>query len=92
MAARQAHIKLGEELRQAGNMWYGAALMDDAGKMNGSVLVMDFPTRGELDGWLKGEPYVTGQVWKTVEVRPCNVRNPAQFNRPPEFFASRQSG
>jgi uncharacterized protein YciI len=82
LAVRQEHIALGERLRSSGNMWYGAALLDESGAMNGSMLVMDFPTRAELQAWLDIEPYVTGRVGKTVEVRRCNVRDPWQYNRP----------
>ena len=41
--------------------------------MTGSVLVLDFPERAELDAWLKIEPYVTGDVWRSIEVRPFRV-------------------
>ncbi|HSW79131.1 MAG TPA: YciI family protein [Candidatus Babeliales bacterium] len=88
-AARQAHIDLGEKLRLGGNMWYGAALLDDNGNMNGSMILVDFPDRKSLDQWLKDEPYVVAEVWKKIEIYPCNVRDPAQFNRPAEFFESR---
>lgn len=62
LKVRQDHIDLGEELRQSGNMWYGAALWDDEGKMKGSMLLMDFPSEKELNEWLEREPYVTGDV------------------------------
>lgn len=89
LAARQAHIDLGEELRQSGNMWYGAALWDDKNNMIGSMLLMDFPSEKELHDWLDKEPYVTGKVWEKVEVQKCNVRDPWQFNRPREWFEKR---
>lgn len=92
LAARQAHIDLGEELRQAGNMWYGAALWDDDNNMIGSMLLMDFPSEKELHQWLEHEPYITGKVWKTVEIQKCNVRDPWQFNRPREWFKDRKAG
>ena len=82
LAVRQDHITLGERLRSSGNMWYGAALLDESGAMNGSMLVMDFPTRAELQAWLDIEPYVTGGVWETIDVRRCNVRDPWQYNVP----------
>lgn len=90
LAARPAHISLGEELKLSGNMWYGAALWDDNNEMIGSMLLMDFPSRKELEEWLDKEPYVTGKVWKSVEILKCNVRNPWQFNRPKEFYVERQ--
>ena len=36
----------------------------------GSVLILDFPTRQDLDEWLKDEPYVLEGVYAQVEVRP----------------------
>lgn len=89
-AARPAHIEMGEELRQAGNMWYGAALWDDDNQMIGSMLLMDFPSEKELHAWLNKEPYVVGKVWEKLEVQKCNVRDPWQFNRPQEWFEKRK--
>jgi len=89
LAARPAHIALGEELLASGNMWYGAALLDNNGKMIGSMLLMDFASEEELQAWLAKEPYVTGKVWESVEINRCNVRDPWQFNRDREFFEKR---
>lgn len=89
LAARPDHIALGEELRLSGNMWYGAALLNDEGKMKGSMLLMDFVSEEELHEWLEREPYVVGKVWESIEIHKCNVRDPAQFNRPKEFFEER---
>jgi uncharacterized protein YciI len=90
LAARAAHIALGDELLTSGNMWYGAALLDDDGKMAGSALMMHFNSEEDLQAWLDREPYVTGKVWETVEILKCNTRDPSQFNRPKEFFEERQ--
>lgn len=90
-AVRPHHLDLGEELRQAGTLWYGAALLDGSGAMNGSMYLVDFRDECELQAWLDREPYVTGEVWKTLEVRRCNVRHPWQFSRPREFFEARAS-
>ena len=48
-------------------------LLDDEGKMKGSVLVMEFRDREELDEYLAGEPYVTEHVWDKIIVEPMNV-------------------
>ena len=48
-------------------------LLDDEGKMKGSLLVMDFASREELDAYLKNEPYVIEKVWEKIEVEPMNV-------------------
>src|SRR5256885_10689107 len=84
--ARPAHIELGEELIKKGNVWFGAALTDENGEMIGSAFFMNFPSRKELDEYLAIEPYVTGEVWKTVEIKLCNTRNPWQFSHTSEWF------
>ncbi len=48
-------------------------LLDEEGKMKGSVLIMAFDTRKELDDYLAGEPYVTEHVWEEVDVERMNV-------------------
>lgn len=88
--AREAHIKLGDKLVTSGNMWYGAALWNDNNEMIGSMLLMDFPSKEELQEWLDKEPYVTEKVWESVEILKCNVRDPWQFNRPKKFYEARQ--
>lgn len=88
-AVRAEHIKLGDELVASGNMWYGAALLNDNGTMKGSMLMMDFPSESELHAWLDKEPYMTGKVWENITIHKCNTREPWQFNRPKEFFDQR---
>lgn len=73
LAVRADHIALGDKMRDAGKMLYGAAVLDDQEKMIGSILICDFNNRGELDEWLKIEPYVVGKVWQNIEVKPCKV-------------------
>src|SRR3989338_5755851 len=90
LAVREAHLKLGDEMEASGNRWYGCVMVDDDGKMIGSMAVMDFPSRADLDKWLQREPYVVGKVWETVEVHKCNVTDPWKFNRPQSFFEDRK--
>lgn len=73
MAVREAHIALGDKMRDAGKMLYAAAILDDQQKMIGSVLICEFNDRAELDRWLEEEPYVKGNVWQKIEVNPCKV-------------------
>jgi hypothetical protein len=73
MRARDAHIRMGDEMAAAGRQLYGTAILDDAGTMIGSMLVLDFPTRAALDAWLAVEPYMIGDVWREIEIRPCRV-------------------
>lgn len=67
-AARPAHLKMVEEATARGEQIFGVAVLSDAGKMIGSLMVMDFSSRQELDNWLQKEPYVTGKVWEKIEV------------------------
>ena len=74
MAAREAHLKMGQDLFHQGRWLYAAGILSAEGKMIGSMIVCDFPSRDELEKeWLKKEPYVLGQVWQTVTVHRAQV-------------------
>lgn len=90
LAVRADHIALGDKLMASGNMWYGAALLNESGKMKGSMLYMYFDTEDQLQEWLAKEPYVTGDVWRSIEIHKSNIRDPWQFNRPEEFYKGKQ--
>jgi len=85
-AARQDHIAMGDKLRENGNLWYGAVLLNDGGSMKGSTYVVSFPSEKELQEWLDKEPYVRGEVWQHVTIHKSNTRDPWQFNRSEEWF------
>ncbi len=70
MKAREAHLAGVQAMKALGEMLVGGAMLDDSGKMIGSMTVVDFPDRARLDEWLRNDPYTIGGVWKTVEVRP----------------------
>lgn len=72
-AARAAHLALTDKLKKEGHHLYAAALLDDAGGMVGSAMVVQCQDRAALDRWLKEEPYVRQKVWVDVEVTPCKV-------------------
>ena len=44
-------------------------MLDDEGRMVGSMVLVDFASRAEVVAWLAADPYVTGQVWEHVQVR-----------------------
>lgn len=85
-AVRQNHISMGDELLKSGNLWYGAALLNDDGSMKGSMYVVSFPSEKELQGWLKQEPYVVGDVWRDITIHKSNTRDPWKFKRSEEWF------
>lgn len=73
LAARDEHVKLIDIMKKEKKFLYAAALLDENEKMIGSMIVVDFPTREALDEWLKIEPYVKGDVWKEIDIKPCKV-------------------
>jgi uncharacterized protein YciI len=83
-AARQAHLENAARLQARGHLLIGGALTDDAGNMIGSAAVAQFATRAELDRWLRTDPYVTGDVWRDIEVIPYRVAPHYEFPPCPE--------
>jgi uncharacterized protein YciI len=70
MQQRPAHLEGVRRMKAEGTFLDGGAMLDDAGRMVGSMLVVEFPSRAEVDAWLARDPYVTGEVWEHVTVRP----------------------
>jgi uncharacterized protein len=73
LAAREGHLAGVLKMQEEGKAIFGTAMLDDQENMIGSVMVMDFPSRMELDAWLKIEPYVKENVWLKIEVMPTQV-------------------
>jgi uncharacterized protein YciI len=73
MAAREAHLAGIVKMKEEGKAIYGVAILNEREQMIGSVLVVDYPTRADMDAWLKTEPYVVGDVWRKIEVLPARV-------------------
>lgn len=67
---RENHLEKIGLLKNAGNFLFGGAILDENGKMIGSMIVYDFPDRKALDESLKDEPYITAGVWKKIEIQP----------------------
>ena len=71
LAVRPRHLegmkRLGRQIICAGG------ILDNEGKMKGSVLVLELESRAALDDYLAVEPYVTEGVWDKVEVEIMNV-------------------
>ena len=74
LAVRDAHLKSAKELFDNGKWLYAVGILNENGKMIGSMIVCDFPSRDELEEqWLKNEPYMIGKVWEKVEVNRAHV-------------------
>jgi uncharacterized protein len=75
MNIRPHHLDGARELKEKGNFILGGAMLNDDGKMIGSVMVLQFETDEELEAWKKSEPYITQKVWETVDIKPFKVAN-----------------
>lgn len=73
LAARALHFERLPAMLAAGEMLMGGAMLDDDGRMIGSTVLVDFPDRAALDRWLAEEPYVTGDVWRDLEILPFRL-------------------
>jgi uncharacterized protein YciI len=67
---RPIHLASIDRLVEGGNILVGGAILNEAGDMVGSMLLVDFPDRSDVDAWLAADPYVTDGVWREIEVTP----------------------
>ena len=70
MDSRPAHFVNARRMKENGKFVFGGAILDDEGKMIGSMMVVQFNTPEELELWMQTEPYITGQVWQKTDIRP----------------------
>jgi uncharacterized protein YciI len=68
MQQRPGHIEGVKRMKAEGTFLDGGAILDHSGQMVGSMVLVEFPSRAEVDAWLAADPYVTGQVWEHVTV------------------------
>ncbi|MBU1700389.1 MAG: hypothetical protein KJ970_08580 [Candidatus Eisenbacteria bacterium] len=74
LASREIHLEQAKEMFKSGKWLYAAGILDDGGKMVGSMIICDFPSRAELqEEWLNHEPYVIGDVWDRIEINRAQV-------------------
>ncbi|MBE7174469.1 MAG: hypothetical protein INR73_28110 [Williamsia sp.] len=73
MDMRPLHLEGAAKLRSSNNFIIGGAFLDEAGRMTGSMMIVQFETEEALHEWLRNEPYVTGKVWHKIEVKPFRV-------------------
>ncbi len=70
LAVRPRHLQNLAQVK--GRILCAGGLLDDAGRMKGSVLVMEFETQADLDAYLASEPYIAEKVWERVQVERVN--------------------
>lgn len=69
MEAREQHLAAIARYKEAGNLHIAGALTDASGKMVGSCIIVDFPSRQELSAWLAEDPYTVNKVWDEIQIQ-----------------------
>ena len=70
---REEHLKRISLLKSSGEFLFGGAILDNNGKMIGSMIVYDFPDLQSLEEKLKDEPYLAEKVWEKTEIQPFRI-------------------
>ena len=68
LKVRPEHMERCEQMVAAGTLQYAVALLDDDDRMIGSVMVVDLPTREDVESWLDDEPYKTNDIWERISI------------------------
>ena len=70
---RPLHLAGAKKLKEKNNFVIGGAMLDDDGKMRGSIMIVQFETQDDFQTWYDNESYITQGVWKTIEVKAFRV-------------------
>ena len=71
MEVRPRHFEGMDRMKE--HLVCAGGLLDEDGNLKGSLLVMDFQNREELDEYLAHEVYVVEHVWEQITVDQMNV-------------------
>jgi uncharacterized protein YciI len=73
MNVRPHHLDGIRALKETDNYIVGGAILNDEGRMIGSVMILQFETEETLEAWKQNEPYITQKIWESVDVKPFKV-------------------
>jgi uncharacterized protein YciI len=73
MSVRPAHLDKISRLKNNREFICGGAILDQEGKMIGSMIIYEFPDKTALDLCLEDEPYIAQGVWKKIEIQPFRL-------------------
>ncbi len=73
MRVRPDHFANVMRIKETGHVHCAGGITNEAGQLIGSMLVVSFDTREQLDAYLKTEPYVVNNVWQDIRIDTCNV-------------------
>ena len=71
MEIRPRHLENMTKVK--GKVLCAGGILDEEGTMKGSMLVIDFAEKADLDDYLQNEPYIKEKVWEKVHVENMNV-------------------
>jgi hypothetical protein len=66
-ATREAHLAF---LRDAGGVALAGPLLDDGGRPNGSLIVIEAADRAAAEAWAAADPYARAGLFAAVAIRP----------------------
>jgi uncharacterized protein YciI len=69
-AAREAHLAGAKELAAAGKLHLGGPLLNNAGEMIGSALLIEAEDMQAARALLDADIYTRAGVWRTFEIHP----------------------
>lgn len=90
LVVRERHLAAARRMVASGNMLIAGALLDDEGRMTGSMAVVSFPDKAAFEEWLENVTYNKNDVWEKVEVYPYHVAVMAE--RSPRSAADDEDG
>ena len=64
------HFETARQLKANNDFVRGRAVLDDNGKMTGSMMVVRFETEDDLLLWLGREACLVKNVWQNIEAKP----------------------
>lgn len=70
MAVRERHLAGVRQMKKAGTFHLGGALLDEEGRMIGSMMLVEFDSPEKLQAWLDVEPYVQEGIWERIDIKP----------------------
>lgn len=80
-ATRAEHLAGIERMTASGQQILGAALLDDAGAMCGSLMVFAAENKAQVEAWIAADPYTRENVWGKIEIIGCRI---------PDFFLQKK--
>lgn len=66
---RPLHLAGAKKLKENNNFVIGGAMLDDNDNMRGSIMIVQFESQEDFQTWYDNEPYITGGVWREIEVK-----------------------